>query len=252
MSWRSPLSRAARSVLARIPSDWAVPILTGPAAGFRWTVGAFTHGCWLGTYESVKMVAAASMTHCGDVVFDVGANVGVYTLAFSRRTGPTGHVVAFEPLPRNLAFLRRHLQMNALTNVRVMPVAVSDRSGSALFREASHHAMGALDASGALTVPTVVLDALVAQGELPSPSLIKIDVEGAEVDVLRGARGILQEARPIVFVATHSETLTTQCRALLDEADYDVTTIGEARELIATPRDRASRVQSMAEQRRHE
>ena len=66
-------------------------------------------------------------------VFDIGAHAGYYTLIASKLVGGSGHVVAFEPAPRNLRYLRRHLSLNHVSNVTVLEVAVSDRAGVGRF-----------------------------------------------------------------------------------------------------------------------
>ena len=122
-------------------------------------------------------------------MYDVGAHVGTYSLLAASRVGPDGHVFAFEPLPRNLGYLERHLALNGVENCTVMDVAVSSEAGHAAFDESVHPAMGHLGATGGrvITVRTVVLDDLVARGAIRPPSVIKLDIEGAEYEALRGA-----------------------------------------------------------------
>src|SRR6266436_706615 len=121
--------RVLRWPLQWIPQDAVVPILQGPCAGMRWIVGSSTHGCWLGSYEYEKRKLFEELVGPGDVVYDIGAHVGFYTLLASVLVGHTGRVVAFEPSPRNLAYLRRHLAMNRLNNVTVVEGAVYDHDG---------------------------------------------------------------------------------------------------------------------------
>jgi FkbM family methyltransferase len=179
----------------------------------------------------------------GDVVYDLGANVGFYTLLAARLAGPTARVVAFEPVPRNLGYLRRHIALNQCENVTVVAAAVSDRSGTARFRDGPAHTVGTLARDGGgydgggydgggYDVEVVALDAYPG----PAPRVIKIDVEGAEADVLRGASRLLQEVRPIVLLSTHSTALRRECLGLLRDADYSVGPMGgDAADLIATP-----------------
>ena len=89
-------------------------------------VGAGDHGCWLGWYErdKAKLLAAALIT--GSVFYDVGANVGFYSLLGAACVGFGGRVIAFEPVPENLVILQKHIAMNQLANVMVIPAAVSD------------------------------------------------------------------------------------------------------------------------------
>lgn len=220
------LGRILRAPLSLVPKAAVVPVLSGPLRGARWIVGAATHGCWLGTYERAKQRMFADSVRPGAVVFDVGANVGFYTLIAARRSGVAGRVFAFEPLPRNVAFLRRHLQHNRLSNVDVIEAAVSDTAGTATFEVSESPSMGRLVASGQLQVPTVTLDQMVLDSELPPPDVIKMDIEGGELRALEGARRILAGSRPLIFLATHGRGLRSDCCALLEDLGYHVSGLG--------------------------
>src|SRR5262245_36376035 len=131
----NPLLRALRFPLTLIPPQTRVPILFGPLAGARWIVGSGNHVVWIGLYEYRKQVAFKRALNQGAVVFDLGAHAGLYTLLASRLVGPRGVVVAFEPLPRNIAYLKDHLRLNRAANVRVIAAAVSDQDESLEFTE---------------------------------------------------------------------------------------------------------------------
>src|SRR3989442_1960320 len=109
VSERTILGRALRFPLKLIPSDASIPILKGPLGGKGWIAGSSIHRCWLGYYEPAKQRAFSAAIESGDVVYDLGANVGLYSLLASFLVGPRGRVFSFEPVPRNLSFLRRHL-----------------------------------------------------------------------------------------------------------------------------------------------
>ena len=127
------LGRMLRLPLSLVPKTAVVPILQGPLKGKRWIVGSGIHRLWLGSYEPSKMAVAAELTSTGAIVFDIGANVGIYTLLFSARAGQSGRVVAFEPSPRNVAYLKQHLTLNDASNVEVVEAAVSDAVGRSSF-----------------------------------------------------------------------------------------------------------------------
>jgi FkbM family methyltransferase len=197
-----------------------VPILQGPLAGRRWIVGSATHGAWLGTYEYAKQRLFARSIQPGTVVFDLGANVGFFTLIAAIRTGTGGRVYAFEPLPRNVDFLRRHLDHNRIRNVEVVEAAVSDSSGSAAFEEFESPALGRLGRSGRLRIQTVTLDEMVLDNGLPLPDVVKIDIEGGERRALEGARRVLERRHPLIFLATHGAQVHASCCALLTGLGY--------------------------------
>lgn len=194
-------------------------ILTGPLRGSRWIAASSTRGCWVGIYERESQRVFLDHVRPGDVVFDIGANVGFFTL-LAAKLARDGHVYAFEPLPRNLDYLRRHLELNRIRNAEVLPIALSSSTGTAHFAVAAHPAMGALAESGGLEVATDTLDRLVAAGKLRAPDFLKIDVEGAEHDVLRGAAEVLRDARPTIFLSAHGWKQHELCWELLQNAGY--------------------------------
>lgn len=233
----SPFGKLLRLPLRLLPRRMRMPILQGRLRGKRWIVGASNHGCWLGSYEFDKQHLFEQTVAPGSVVFDLGGHVGFYTLLAAELVGPTGRVFVFEPLPRNLAYLREHLRLNRVENVTVLEAAVSDRRGVVSFDEGPNSSMGNIVAgTGSLQVSAVVLDELVAAGELPKPHYMKIDIEGAEARALAGARALLEAARPTIFLATHGSEVHRECCALLGSLGYDL------RPIDGEPLDRSSEV----------
>ena len=154
----------------------------------------------------------------------MGANVGFYTLIASRALGPAGRVVAFEPSPRNLAFLHQHLSLNQLTNVRILDLAVSDSEGVTQFLVGNDPRISKVTAAGDITVRTTMLDSLM--GELPLPDLIEMDIEGAEYAALRGAEQTLRKSSPVIFLSTHGPEVHRACCGLLRSLGYQLHAIG--------------------------
>ena len=217
--------RAVRWPLKRLSPDAEVRVLQGPARGMRWIAGSGPHMYWLGSYEVTKVKAFVRHLTQAAVVFDIGAQAGYYSLVAARKVGPMGKVVAFEPLPLNLSYLRRNVEINRLTNVAVIEGAVADTDGNAFF-ESGDPSTGHLSDHG-LSVRTVSLDAAIARRELPVPSIIKIDVEGGELSVLRGAKRLLQESHPALFLATHGDDVHRACLAVLRNHGYRIHLLAE-------------------------
>lgn len=144
----------------------------------------------------------------GATVFDVGANIGAYTLLFAQWAGPAGRVVAFEPAPEAATGLRRLVALNDLRDrVEIVEAAVCAAVGTARFAtEGSSGANALVDAAhpgrGVISVPTTSLDAFCDRHAL-RPDVIKIDVEGQELDVLRGARRTLSLPSVQTFLELH-------------------------------------------------
>lgn len=216
------LARAViRAPLRLVPRGIVVPVLAGPMRGARWVVGAGTNGCWLGTYEPRTRQWLQAVLGPGRVFFDIGANVGFFTVLASRIVGGEGAVVAFEPLPENLRALQEHVRLNRAQNVTVVAAAVSDRAGTERFGPADNPAMGGLAPDGSIDVATVTLDDLVKEGAVRRPDVLKIDVEGAELRVLAGARRTLVEARPAIVLSAHGWQLFEACREFLGQIGYE-------------------------------
>jgi FkbM family methyltransferase len=240
INYRSFLGRLIRLPLKLIPQNMVLPILQGRLRGKKWVVGAGEHGYWLGSYELNKRLAFEREVQAGSVVYDIGANVGYFSLLAAVLTGPDGKVAAFEPLPRNIHYLKRHIQLNCLGNIEVIEAAVSDREGQAHFNLGASSAMGHIADEGEIEVQIVALDPLLDEGRLPPPDVIKIDVEGAEYEVLQGARKLLADHRPLLFLDTHNRQAHHDTIALLEELGYrfeilDGKDLQETRELIAFP-----------------
>lgn len=218
--------RALGRYAVRLLPAAAYPVLFGPLKGARFILGSFA-GEGRGATAFVGLLEPNQVEHFvkklkkGDVVFDVGANVGFYTILASRLVGDEGLVVAFEPLPKNLEFLERHLVLNKVTNVKVMPYACSDRAGSVSFFHGPNRAMGSIKAVGGeeVRVECVTLDDLAAE-LAKAPNIVKIDVEGAETEVLSGGIRTLTFSHPALFLSTHSAELRDECMTILSRLGY--------------------------------
>lgn len=240
LSRASIIGRLLRLPLDMIPEDLVVRILRGEMRGMRWVKGAGEHGYWLGTYEQRKRKAMEGLLKAGQIFFDIGANVGYFSLLAAKLTAPNGFVVAFEPLPRNTRFLRQHIELNALEQrIILYEAAVSDHDGKAFFDFGKSSAMGHIASQGQMEVQLLSLDRLVKIGELPMPDVIKIDVEGAEFEVLQGAQRILSEHHPLLFIDTHARTAHEKSIQFLMELGYkleflDGKPLKDSKEIIAS------------------
>lgn len=182
---RAPLKRAYNALLAALPGDHLTCRLPG---GESIRVDPdYRHLAW----NAEEYAALKSHTHAGATVLDVGANVGSYTLLFASWAGEAGHVYAFEPAAASRAGLERHLSINGLSaRVTVRPEAISDGSGALLFRDAGTHGDNRLvreATSETRSVQALSIDEFCEAAGL-EPDVIKIDIEGAELAALRGAR----------------------------------------------------------------
>jgi FkbM family methyltransferase len=214
------LTKLASAPLRLIPPMTAVPVLSGALKGRRWIAGSAIHRCWLGFYERDKQRLISREVTPNSIFWDIGANVGFYSLLGSTLVG-SGKVFAFEPVPRNLFYLKRHLVINRVTNVEIVELAVSDTNGTATFHLEPTGLMGRLSEGGGVTVQTAALDRLVNEGRILPPNCVKMDIEGAEFVALQGAKETFRNFRPVLFLATHGKEVEQNCRQLLEEWGYE-------------------------------
>ena len=217
---------AGRFVFGRIMPRRPYRVLTGPLKGARFILGSLSGegggaSVYFNRVEPGQTAAFAKELKPGHTFFDIGANVGYYTILASRLVGSNGSIAAFEPVMRNMGYLQRHLELNGISNARALPFAISDKAGIASFKTGSDSAMGMLDRSGDTLVPTISLDEIASRLGA-RPDVLKIDVEGEEVAVLTGAAKVLEEDRPIIFLSTHSPELRESCLEHLNSRGYDV------------------------------
>jgi FkbM family methyltransferase len=182
------------------------------------------------TWNAEEYAAFRRAVRPGDVVLDVGANVGAYAVLFGRWVGPSGLVYAFEPDPRAFEGLERQIALNGDGDrVCAVRAAASDRSRSAapFLLAPSIGLSRVVDESeaGTIDVRTLSIDDFCDQTGV-EPSVIKIDVEGAELDVLAGARRTIASARDrlALFVEMHplawrsrgvdAASVAHQCKAM--------------------------------------
>ena len=182
-------------------------IVRGLASGYRICVSPTDHlGYLLGTTEPHLQRIIRQYVALGDTVYDIGANIGYVSLALAKSVGPSGQVIAFEPIPKNVQHFRESIEINGLTNVQLLEFAASDQRGEAVIRIAGNLSTASLvwhrnDPSATqLTISTVQIDQLVESGSLAYPRFVKIDVEGAEGSVLKGMQRTVAAAKPILFI----------------------------------------------------
>ncbi|MGH6684000.1 MAG: FkbM family methyltransferase, partial [Pseudolabrys sp.] len=156
----------------------------------------------------------------GMTVIDAGANEGIYSIFCRSKVGAQGRVVAIEPSTRERIQIERNKSLNGFTDIDVLPVALSERTGNAILRlaedgHAGHNTLGHFAASwvhakGEEMVPSATLDGIVLGDGFGRVDFIKLDIEGAELKALRGAEGLLRRDHPALLMEVMEETLVTQ------------------------------------------
>jgi FkbM family methyltransferase len=160
-------------------------------------------------------------------IVDVGAHVGYFTMIMAKKVGSSGAIHSFEPRDLNRNFLKRHIRSNGISNVTVYSQCVGDQYGKVMFEERTGTGTGHISSDGNVEVDMVTLDGMVAEGKIPVPDMLKIDVEGAEILVLNGARETISSRKPKMVLAVHSDELERQCREILEPLGYTFTDLGQ-------------------------
>ena len=208
-------------------------IKSGSGTGLRFDTGLGTNLFITGEYERPVQGAISSLVKQGDVCYDIGANLGFFTVLFGRLAGTAGIVYAFEPVPSNASVLERNARLNGLSNIQILRMACSRQSGSSELMLARHIGGAVLksagvppDLNGSIVVETATIDSLVNTQKIAPPNVVKIDVEGAEMDVLEGMKKVLKEWGPAVIIevddasAAKCEEKLSKCREFLHEYNY--------------------------------
>lgn len=171
-----------------------------PARWCRWYPSA---------YEPETFAFLRSRVRPGATVMDVGAHFGLFTVLMARLVGPAGRVVGFEPTPQTRAVLEAMVRLNGIASmVEVRSEAVCGETGTAVFFDAetpvsyANSLIHTYRSRTGLEVPTVRLDDFVAERGL-HVGCLKIDVEGAELGLLRGARETFLRCRPSAALSLH-------------------------------------------------
>jgi FkbM family methyltransferase len=217
-------------------------ITAGPAEGLWLIAGkrvAYSEEFWNGSYEQDLCGFLQRAVPANAVCYDVGANIGYHTLILAQSSGT---VYAFEPIPDVCQVLIDNARANDMSNITVVNKVISSESGTVTLVQDM-----AIDQAGifgddpekeraakvqgnplrkTITCDAVTIDEFVAQGNKP-PTFIKIDVEGAEMAVLAGARDTLKNHRPDILCETHGRARASAVYEMLAELDYELFCVRE-------------------------
>lgn len=222
-------------------------VRTGPAKGLVFDLNPrWDHTAWEGDYESDVQRQFAKFAKPGAIVYDIGANYGFFCL-LGARIG--AQVIAFEPESENAATLARHIQLNGLQDrIRIVRNAVFSYTGDVVLEpppQPGVHGNARANPESALSttvrVACTTLDDFTASN--PAPNLVKMDVEGGESDVLKGADRTFRVFRPVLLCEIHDDENAQFAQGWLRERGYDYAWLQSGsrfpRHLLACPREQS-------------
>ena len=235
------LSWLGAGIVPRDTRTWA-QVKDGPAAGIWLRLNPRTGlDAIRGAGEPEVQNALLQHLRPGMTFYDCGANIGFLSLLAARLVGERGRVFAFEADPEVAGRLRENVERNSCSQVKVVEKAVWSEASKVFFERVDpatspDRGLGHVAETGSantIEIEAITLDDFAKSG--PAPDLIKCDVEGAEVEVFRGARQLLAEKRPVIVCEIHSEVNRSALLSDLQRFGY-VCEQSAARQLLALPR----------------
>jgi FkbM family methyltransferase len=216
-----------RRLVRRHAEGSITTIRFGRAAGLKWKrYSRFVSGYALGIYEPDLQEAIARELKPSQIFYDVGGNAGFFSLLASRLTGPSGKVFTFEPLPSNSDVVGEQIEINSISNIELVKVAVGGASGKAMLKPdgaatavlAGGNGHGAVANDAMISVDVITLNDFIK--DHPKPDLAKIDVEGFEAEVLDGASNLLGPDGPVLIIEIHHDEASRRVQKTLRDNGY--------------------------------
>jgi FkbM family methyltransferase len=179
-------------------------------------------------YETNLIAALRRFLRPGMICMDIGANAGLFALLMATRVGDRGRVYAFEPTAATFQWLQKDIELNSLRNVVAENVAVTEQTGAVEFHVGPsdlcvYNSISVVSHPGAkdgkfsrVMVPAISIDDYCANHGIRRLDCVKIDVEGAELQVLKGMRRVLEENRQIVLLIEFSQMTIAACGTSVD------------------------------------
>ncbi|MBK9191856.1 MAG: FkbM family methyltransferase [Crocinitomicaceae bacterium] len=205
-------------------------IKKGHGKGLIWTHEISDLRYLTGDYEPEIAQHISNKASIGFSFIDIGANAGYYSLlAASKASDPSQVILAIEPMEQNIAQIKNHILLNKLDQIKVLPFAVADSNRELEFSATANLAANTYNSESVFfqNAPKIKIQAksldTICQDYSFGKLLLKIDVEGAEADVLRGAVKTLSQIKPEIILATHEchvKGVEETCLSLLGEAGY--------------------------------
>ena len=211
-------------------------IKNGPLKGYLWKTSVPDNRYILGDYESAMTKIIQNTLKNGVRFVDIGANAGYFSLLGHQLCEENRKPISVEPNPENIQLLKAHFHLNKILKYNIEAVAISNQNGTIQFSDSGNLAANtykqesSIYCKNTIEVKTITLNALMAKYQLDSNTLIKIDVEGAELDVLMGGEDFIKNFHPAILLATHNchvPNVEENCLAYLQKMGYKLNPIAD-------------------------
>lgn len=212
--------------------EFMATISGGPAKGLMFPVKLPQDKLmWIGTWELDFAEALQKYVQPNWICYDIGGYKGYYSGVMALKGA--AEVFVFEPMPANVEKIKKLIELNPSLPIHLKEYAVSDTTGEAVFQLMPEETMGKLahssfqkedEAITTLTVACISLDELILNGT-PEPDFIKIDVEGVEEFVLKGAINLLDRKKPFLMIEVHSPAIGERCMQVLKKYYKTITVL---------------------------
>ena len=220
-------------IVKKVPftNNLDVSVLSGPLKGYKINIQSL-NSYILGLFENDAVDYLPDNNTDGKAIYDIGAHIGYFSMIFAQRSSK---VYAFEPMPQNQNTIKKHLALNKVDNVELQKVALSDKVGTVQFTVNAGDNSNTYKSESpflnkkeirlsTVEVKTDTVDNLIfGEKKLLPPALLKIDVEGAEYDVLLGSKKTIDLYKPIILLSTHDVHVvgvSKQCLLFLENSGY--------------------------------
>jgi FkbM family methyltransferase len=222
----APIMKSASLLVLPSTTEKYLEIRSGPGKGLRLELNPrWEFGIWEGTFENSMQRVSQNHLGPGKILYDVGGGRGFYSLLAASRGARS---FAFEPDPFNLEWLQRHIRVNHFESlIEVSPLAIYSHTGRIVMSPSERNGTGQgcakvlageTTVTGGIDARCITLDDFAR--EHAAPSLVKIDVEGAESEVLNGAVELCRNVRPPLLIEVHDPVNSSQVQGWLQDHEY--------------------------------
>lgn len=179
-----------------------------------------------GNFEHETTIFLKKIIKSGDIILDIGANIGQFSVIMSMFSGSSGKIYAIEPYDKNISLIKKNIEINDIVNIYVHKVAIADKNGRMIFRIYDDYAYNSfllIDRKKLLKEDSVecqTIDAFIEQNKITKLDLIKIDIEGYELPAMKGAENTLNKFRPGIIAEIQPLNLKSIGLGWRDIIDY--------------------------------